>query len=98
MTSFRQIILFITLLLFPTLLFAQGIQRNLRFMVIDADDNSPINNYTATLMTADSTIVKTVVQKEDTTSIFRIWGYSSIPFHGKGKFILRLTSVGYEPL
>ena len=98
MTSFRHIILFITLLLFPTLLLAQGMQRKVSFMVIDADDNSPINNYTATLMTADSTIVKTVVQKEDTTSIFRMWGHNTIPFHGKGKFILRLTSVGYETL
>ena len=98
MTSIRHITLYITLLLSPTLLLAQGMQRKVSFMVIDADDNSPINNYTATLMTADSTIVKTVVQKEDTTSIFRMWGHNTIPFHGKGKFILRLTSLGYETL
>ena len=96
MKHYRSMLMLL-LLLIPTILVAQGPQRKVTFMVLDAQDGSPIWNYTATVMTADSTVLKTVVMKEDTTSLFRQWG-ASIPFTGRGKFILRLTSVGYESL
>ena len=97
MMKSARVLILLLFLFAPVLLMAQGMQRKVSFMVIDAQDNQPVWNYTATLMTADSAVVKTVVMQEDTTSYIRQWGVS-IPFTGKGKFILRLTSVGYETL
>lgn len=77
---------------------SQGVQRKVRFMVTDLHDGYPLTDYTATLMTADSTVIKTVVAQRDTTMMFPIFIRTSIPFTGKGKFILRLTSIGYETL
>lgn len=94
----KIIILLIFSFLLPTLLSAQGMQRKVSFMVIDNEDNSPLTDFTATLMTSDSTIVRTMVQKRDTTQVIWGWGYASIPFTGKGKFILKITSLGYETL
>ena len=77
---------------------SQGVQRKVRFMVTDLHDGYPLTDYTATLMTADSTVIKTVVAQRDTTMMFPMFIRTSIPFTGKGKFILRLTSIGYETL
>ena len=95
--KYRRIPLLLMLLVSSAVIWAQGPQRKVRFAVIDAQDKVSIWNYTATLMTADSTVVKTVVAQEDTTMMIQAWG-TTISFTGKGKFILRLTSVGYETL
>ena len=41
---------------------SQGVQRKVRFMVTDLHDGYPLTDYTATLMTADSTVIKTAVK------------------------------------